>query len=212
LGTAKGVAEWHGKKVPVTFLSGVPYMDVATKIALAHEDGGFSEVSHEFLKVGEKDVVRICIEFKGQRFYGSAMVKWGGKNADATDPVENAETSAKGRALSAAGYQISSVASADDMERLVDRTVEAEAPRQLPKKAPALPAPSAKIPSVAEQCLELANSLHMSDDARADLRQQFTLNGVVNWPAIKDVLMHEAKTHNGHMEALHSALAAHPAD
>ena len=211
MGTAKGVAEWHGKKVPVTFLSGVPYMDVATKIALAHEDGGFSEVSHEFLKVGEKDVVRICIEFKGQRFYGSAMVKWGGKNADATDPVENAETSAKGRALSAAGFQISSVASADDMERLVDRTVESEPPRQLPKKAPALPPPSAKAPSIAEQCLALANDLHMSEDARGDLKQQFTVNGKIDWQGIKDALMREAQ-HNGHMEALHGALAAHPAD
>src|SRR5579859_7280616 len=127
----RGTAKWRGKDVPVMVLSGEPYMEVATKIALAHEDGGFTEVSHEFVMIGNTDVIRICIEMKGQQFYGSAQIKWGGKNADATDPIENAETSALGRALSGAGYQINSVASADDMEALHGTTGESETPRAI---------------------------------------------------------------------------------
>src|SRR6185437_17006209 len=95
--------DFRGKLVPARKYGDNYYLEVATKVALAHADGGFTEVSHEFVHVGEKDVIRLCIEMKnGQRFYGSAQIKWGGQGADKSDPVENAETSARGRALAAA--------------------------------------------------------------------------------------------------------------
>lgn len=127
MGTTKGTRLFRGKEVPALLINNEAYMEVATKVALAHEDGGFSEISHEFLTVGSKDVIRICIEFKGKHFYGSAQIKWGGKNADATDPVENAETSARGRALAAAGYHLGAMSSAEDMQRFT-RVVEDHPP------------------------------------------------------------------------------------
>ena len=135
---ATGVELFRGKQVPVRYFATAPYLEVATKVRLAHEDGGFTEVSHEFVRVGDKDVIRICLEIKGQRFYGSAQIKWGGKAADATDPVENAEASARGRALAAAGYELGHMASADDM----DRVVESDGSRRVVDgETAALPAP-----------------------------------------------------------------------
>lgn len=134
---ATGMELFRGKPVPVRYFATGPYLEVATKVRLAHEDGGFTEVSHEFVHVGDKDVIRICIEIKGQRFYGSAQIKWGGKAADATDPVENAETSARGRALAAAGYELGHMASADAM----DRVVESDGSRWVDEEPEALSAP-----------------------------------------------------------------------
>jgi hypothetical protein len=172
----KSTWKWRGKDVPVSILSGEPYMEVATKIALAHEDGGYTEVSHEFLTVGGKDVVRICIEVKGQRFYGSAQIKWGGKNADATDPVENAETSAKGRALSGAGYQINSVASAEDMQDI-------ERVRVVESNPQALPAPD-----IARECAELGHQLNMDGAAYRGIVQSYKTNGKVLWANVRSAL------------------------
>jgi hypothetical protein len=194
---SKGIAKFRSKDVPVRFYGDQPYLEVATKVALAHEDGGFSEVYHEFISVGDKTACKIGVEVKGKVFFGTAQVKFGGKAADASDPIENAETSALGRALAAAGYEIGAMASAEDMAHV---TVESEAPRQLPVRtqpAPvtmkALPEPKDKVPSIPAQCRILANHLKYSDDAWADLCQQHAVNGKVNFDAMKAQLMKEEK-------------------
>lgn len=134
--------DFHGHKAPARVYGDNQYLEVATKVELAHAgaapEPGFSEVSHDFIKCGpnnEHEAIRIGIEYKGKTFYGTAQIKWGGKNVDAIDPVENAETSARGRALAAAGFEVGSMASAEDMARVLGnghaRVVESE-PLALP--------------------------------------------------------------------------------
>ena len=56
---ATGLELFRGKPVPVRYFATGPYLEVATKVRLAHEDGGFTEVSHEFVRVGDKDVSQL---------------------------------------------------------------------------------------------------------------------------------------------------------
>ncbi len=139
----------QGETVNALRLQGKDYVPVNVRVESAHRNGaevkiGYEMVSHEFLTVGNKDVVRIGIAVQGKRFYGTAQIMWGGKGADATNPIENAETSALGRALGFAGFNIEQgVASGEDVQRAMQarqvRVVESK-PTLTTVKPVALPA------------------------------------------------------------------------
>ena len=160
MATIKGTRPFRGKDVPALLINGEAYMAVATKVELACQDGGYDEFFYAIEDVGQKQTIRIGIEYKGKRHYGIAQIKWGGKGADLTDPIENAETSARGRALAAAGFHLGALASAEDMARRAG-IVEAE-PTALPE------------PGLRERIGELGHQLHMSREEFSTFLYSYT--------------------------------------
>ncbi len=101
-------------------IKGKPYIQVAGRVSLAHEDDGFSMLSSETFELASRYFCRVTIEVKGKRYIGTSEVKLTAKpgTADGDSPVECAETSALGRALGYAGYgSVESIASADEVLR-----------------------------------------------------------------------------------------------
>jgi hypothetical protein len=116
--------------------------------------------------------------------------------ADFADFVEKAATKSKGRALASLGYGTAFAPELDEGERVVDAPVER-------KKTPG------------EECAALAHELKLDEKAYRIIVQSYTSGGKVAWANVKSALetkIAEQTLHNGHMEALHGALAAHPAD
>lgn len=190
------MAKINGQEAPVLLIKGKEYPTVATRVQLAHNGvmgAGFSMVRNDVVSIGDRHFVRITIEIERHAFSGTAEIHFNatGNTADATSPLETAETSALGRALAFAGYMIDTIASADEMERAGHTFVEAEAPRHLPKQAPSLPPPSA-VPTIAEQCATLAKSLNYSHDGFLDLCHQHKMNGKPNYDAVKAQLLKES--------------------
>lgn len=192
------MAQINGQEVPVLNIRGKEYPTVATRVQVAHLGGlgsGFSMIDNEIVSVHDRDFLKITIQIGDNRFSGSAEIHWNatGNNADATAPLETAETSALGRALAFAGFIIDSIASADEMQRV---TVEAEAPRQI-KPAPAapkivhkaLPEPKAKVPTVGDQCVNLAKDLHFTRSDWNALVTLHTHSDKTDWEAMKAALM-----------------------
>lgn len=131
----------------IMVLQGKPYMTVAGRLAMAmdehRKEGAKLTYKTELLKFGEKIAYCKTIIESPLRGYaeGVAQIKFGGKGADATDPIENASTSSCGRALRFLGYDVDggSVASADDMERVVSAEA-ADPPAVSPEPANSQPA------------------------------------------------------------------------
>ena len=61
-----------------------------------------------------------------------------------------------------------------------------------PAPVPASAEPK-KLPTIQEQCKELADALHMTKEQRDDLKQMHTENGQINWQALKSHLLKESK-------------------
>lgn len=189
-------------EVPVLNIRGKDYPTVATRVQVAHQGGlgtGFSMVGWEIISAGQRDFLKVTLRMGEHDFIGTAEIHWNatGNSADATAPLETAETSAVGRALAFAGFIIDTIASADEMQRV---TALAEAPRPLPeRKAPptvtqkTIPDRSAKIPTVAEQCAALAKSLNYSHESFLDLATQYKADGKTDWEGMKRQLMQEAE-------------------
>lgn len=183
-----------GDEYNVLKLDGKPYAPVNQRVESAIKHGGYTVVSCEFKEIFEHRVCEVWIEVEGRKFCGTAEIK---KNF--ARPLEDAQTSAIGRALGFAGFDIErAIASAEDMASLESAsvTVDAEAPRQI-KPAPAapkvvhkaLPEPKAKVPTVGDQCVNLAKDLHFTRSDWNALVTLHTHSDKTDWEAMKAALM-----------------------
>ncbi len=105
--------------VPIS-VKGKPYITVAGRCTLAHEDESFSMLASEAFELAGRAFIRVTIDVKGKQYVGTSEVKFTAKagTADGDSPMECAETSALGRALGFAGYgSVESLASADEVLR-----------------------------------------------------------------------------------------------
>lgn len=112
----------NGQNVRTVNIKGKLYVDVAERVRLAHDAGGYSMTGNEVFTIGDTGRwwVRITIEVGEQHYSGTSEIKFSAKagTADGEAPVECAETSALGRALGFAGLgMLDSIASADEMSR-----------------------------------------------------------------------------------------------
>ena len=91
-------------------IRGKPYATVAHRAAQAHGEHirpvGIASTVTRFVTLGDYLILVVTVQFTdGRVFDGSSEVTRGsGGGAQATSPVETAETSAYGRALAMAGY------------------------------------------------------------------------------------------------------------
>ena len=91
-------------------IRGRPYATVAHRAAQAHGEhirpSGIASTVTRYTSLGDYHIVVVTVQFTdGRTFEGSSEITRGsGGGAQATSPVETAETSAYGRALAMAGY------------------------------------------------------------------------------------------------------------
>lgn len=132
--TASGV-----NLTPVS-IKGKDYIPVSMRIAEVNASSmvpRFQILESRFFEFGGLNLCQVSIEIEGKLFKGTASVNIGGRGVDATNPIENAETSALGRALGLAGFgSLESVASAEEVKTAVSRAESGyKAPEpQLPTK------------------------------------------------------------------------------
>ena len=117
--TASGV-----NLTPVS-IKGKDYITVAQRIAEVNASTmtpRFQLLESRFFEFGGLNLCQVSVEIDGKLFKGTASCNIGGRGVDATNPIENAETSALGRALGLAGFgSLESVASAEEVKAAVSR-------------------------------------------------------------------------------------------
>ncbi len=136
--TPPKTASIKGEAYPVLNLQGKAYAPVHQRVESAHKHGGYSVISCEFKEIFEMRVCEVWIEIDGKRYPGTAELK---KNFDR--PLEDAQTSAIGRALAFAGYNIeTAIASQEDMASVLqERNISI-----VESEPPALPEPEIPLP------------------------------------------------------------------
>ena len=117
-----------GKQNPQYATIRLPYMTVDGRIKMArdeHRQGGYNlTIQTTFEPVGDYTVCKAIVTsaMLGSAV-GHAVVNFGGSGVDASNPIENGESSSIGRALGALGYGLygTGVASADEVLRRHER-------------------------------------------------------------------------------------------
>jgi hypothetical protein len=118
-----------------------PYMTVDGRVQIARDEhreaGKRLDISTELEHFGDHAVVKATIS---SDIYGTtsdyASINFGGGGVDKTNPIENACTSAVGRALGHMGYGLlgTGIASADEVDDAVSRREERPVPNMAAKK------------------------------------------------------------------------------
>jgi hypothetical protein len=137
--TNLGVFTYNGK----TYLGQqIPYMSVDGRVAMATDEalkkGVQLEISPpEFREISEKLLCDVTVKTARGTSTGTSKINLGGSGVDASNPFENAQTSAIGRALAFQGYGLigTGIASAEEIELAArDRQTESEKPAQVAQK------------------------------------------------------------------------------
>lgn len=96
------------------------YLTVAERLGTFHRDHPKGSITTEVISnANGVTVMKATITFDGQTFIGHASEKEGSTMINKTSALENAETSAVGRALAFAGYAGSEIASADEVANAI---------------------------------------------------------------------------------------------
>lgn len=121
----------QSKKLGSEYISiEVPYMTVDGRVSWAHieaqEKGEKVVIKTELCNLGDIPMIMATVTTPRGTATGHSPIRVGGKNVDATNPVENAETSAVGRALGFLGYGNygMGIASADEVQSAQSRNGE----------------------------------------------------------------------------------------
>ena len=133
--------------IKTRIIGGKDYVEVSERIRIAHQVEDFEMISSAPLKIGERWVWQVSVNFSGKLFIGSAEIHLDAlpPSADAKDPFACAETSALGRALGFAGMgTVDSIAGYDEISTRSQAGIEARQPVivEAPKLGPvAIPTP-----------------------------------------------------------------------
>ncbi|MBO8160588.1 MAG: DUF1018 domain-containing protein [Thermosipho sp. (in: Bacteria)] len=111
----------------------VPYFSVDGRVAWAVDEAKeagkpFKVDPPEYTEIGDQMVCIVRVHTARGEASGTAKVGFGGRSVDATNPVENAETSALGRALGFLGYGLvgTGIASYEEVVRAMAEHQELE--------------------------------------------------------------------------------------
>jgi len=98
-------------------IDGNPYVTVHERLQMVHTNHEKVSIETEIVSIDERSVtVKAVLKINGEVYTAHASEVFGSTEINETSALENAETSAVGRALAFAGYGITgSVASADEV-------------------------------------------------------------------------------------------------
>ena len=105
-------------------INGKDYVTVAERLALLHDQYDNVMIETEILRFDEEIVlVKAVLKIEEKQFIGHAQEIIGSSKVNSTSALENAETSAVGRALAFAGFGVhGGIASADEIFKAENRT------------------------------------------------------------------------------------------
>jgi hypothetical protein len=125
--TELGCYAWKGK----TYIKQVlPYMSVDGRVTWAQSEGEMEIISQPIEIMGEY-FMKATVKTARGTATGFAKINFGGPGVDTTNPVENSETSAVGRALGFLGYGIFGglgIASYEEVAAAISEREEGKAP------------------------------------------------------------------------------------
>ena len=105
-------------------INGKEYITVAERLEKLHSEHEKVSIQTEVLRFDEEIVlVKAILSIDDKKFVGHAQEVIGSSEVNSTSALENAETSAVGRALAFAGLGVNgSIASADEIKKAEDRS------------------------------------------------------------------------------------------